>query len=86
MTGEKIDGDPVSDEMIEKWADEAERGYPVDQLRKRGRKPVGDGPGSVVPVRMDARLLAAITELADREHISRSEAIRDAVRRAVAAS
>lgn len=86
MSDEKIDGVPVTDRMIDDWADEAERGYPVEVLRKKGRKPVGDGPGTVVPVRMDVTLLAAITELADRMKVSRSEAIREAVRRAVAAS
>lgn len=30
--------------MIQGWADEAERGYDVEQLRKRGRKPIADGP------------------------------------------
>lgn len=32
--------------------------YDVDQLRKRGRKPIGDGPAQVVPVRIYASLLA----------------------------
>lgn len=86
MKGEKVKGVPVTDKMIEDWADEAERGYEVETLRKRGRKSIGDGPGTVVPVRMDPTLLAAITQLADSQKISRSEAIREAVRRAVAAS
>lgn len=80
MTGETIDGVPVTEEMIEAWAAEAEAGYPVERLRKRGRQPVGDGPGSVVPVRMDAALLQALAERAEKEHVSRSEAIREAVR------
>ena len=54
------------------------------QLRKRGRKPIGDGPGQVVPVRIDATLLAALTERAERDHVSRSEAIRAAIRSYVA--
>lgn len=66
--------------MIEAWAAEAEAGYPAELLRKRGRRPIGDGPGSVVPVRMDAALLEALSERAEREHVSRSEAIRSAVR------
>jgi predicted transcriptional regulator len=80
MTGETIDGVPVTEEMIEAWAAEDEAGYPVERLRKRGRQPVGDGPGSVVPVRMDAALLQALAERAKKEHVSRSEAIREAVR------
>ena len=86
MRGEPIDGVPVTNQTIGEWADKAERGYPVEELRKRGRKSIGDGPGVVVPVRMDATLLAALNELADRQKISRSEVIREAVRRAVAAS
>ena len=33
---ETIDGVPVTDEMIQEWADEAERGYDVEALRARG--------------------------------------------------
>ena len=50
---ETINGVPVTEEQIQAWADEAERGYDVETLRRRGRKPVGDGPAKVVPVRLD---------------------------------
>jgi len=40
---ETINGAPVTEEQIQAWADEAERGYDVETLRRRGRKPVGDG-------------------------------------------
>ena len=81
---ETIKGKPVTDQDIQDWADEAEAGYDVEQLRKRGRKPIGDGPSQVVPVRIDATLLAALTERAERDHVSRSEAIRAAIRSYVA--
>ena len=81
---ETIKGKPATEADIQDWADEAERGYDVEQLRKRGRKPIGDGPARVVPVRIDADLLAALTERAERDHISRSEAIRAAIRSYVA--
>ncbi|WGX97113.1 ribbon-helix-helix protein, CopG family [Nocardioides sp. L-11A] len=81
---DKINGVPVTDQDVQKWADEAERGYDVDQLRKRGRRPVGDGPGQVVPVRIDETLLSALTERAEKDHVSRSEAIRAAIRAYVA--
>ena len=80
----KIDGKPVTEQDIQGWADEAERGYEVDRLRKRGRKPLGDGPAQVVPVRLDDALLAAVAERAERDHVSRSEAIRAAIRAYVA--
>lgn len=81
---ESIKGTPVTDQEIQGWADEAERGYDVEQLRKRGRKPIGDGPAQVIPVRIDPTLLAALTERAERDHVSRSEAIRAAIRSYVA--
>ena len=80
MTEESLNGAPVTDEEIQEWADEAEAGYDVEKLRKRGRPTIGEGPGAVVPVRMDTALLEALNERAEREHVSRSEAIREAVR------
>lgn len=86
MNHEKINGVPVTDEMIQAWADEAERGYPAEQLRRRGRRPIGEGPSEVVPVRMDASLLQELTARAERDHLSRSEAIRAAVRAWISAA
>lgn len=80
MAGETIDGVPITDELVQGWADEAEVGYDVEKLRKRGRPTAGDGPGVVVPVRMDAALLEALNARAEQEQVSRSEAIRAAVR------
>ena len=81
---ETIDGVPVTDEMIQEWADEAERGYAVDVLKKRGRRPIGDGAARVVPVRMDDSLVAAVDQRAEKDGTSRSEIIRSAVRAFVA--
>ena len=80
MVQETVNGSPVSEGQIQAWADEAERGYPVERLRKRGRRPAGDGPGAVIAVRMDEALLSELTDRAEREHVTRSEAIRAAVR------
>lgn len=80
MGQETINGETVTPLQIDSWSKEAEVGYPVEQLRKRGRKPLGDGASEVVPVRMDQTLLDALEARADREHVSRSEAIRAAVR------
>ena len=81
---ETIDGVPVTDETIQKWADEAERGYDVEVLKKRGRRPIGDGAARVVPVRMDDSLVAAVDQRAEKDGPSRSEIIRSAVRAFVA--
>lgn len=77
---ETINGKPVSQEQIRALADEAEQGYDPRVLRKRGRKPVGDGPGRVVPVRLDDTILSALDARAEHDHTSRSEAIRAAIR------
>jgi hypothetical protein len=81
MSEPKLREQSVSDEQIQAWADEAEAGYDVPTLRRRGRPTVGDGPGVVVPVRLDASTLAALNERAQAEGLAnRSEAIREAVR------
>jgi hypothetical protein len=71
----------VTEKQIQRWADEAEVGYDVDQLKRRGRGRPGRGaePMQVVAVRLTAEELAALDAIAEREHLSRSEAIRRAV-------
>lgn len=71
----------VSEEQIQQWADEAEAGYHVEELRRRGRGRPGRGaePMQVVAVRLTAEELAALDEAAERAHLSRSEAIRRAL-------
>jgi hypothetical protein len=86
MGRERINGKPVTDDQIQTWADEAEAGYPVEELRKRGRRPLGDGPSDVVPVRIEAALLQALMERAERDQVSRSEVIRAAIRAWVGAA
>lgn len=81
---EAINGVPVTEDMIQAWADEAERGYDIDALRKRGRKPKGDGPARVVPVRLDDSLVGALDARAEEDKTSRSDVIRAAIRAYVA--
>ena len=71
----------VSEEQIQQWADEAEAGYDVEQMKGRGRGRPGRGaePMQVVAVRLTAEELATVDAMAEREHISRSEAIRRAL-------
>lgn len=71
----------VSDEQIQKWANEAEAGFDVEELKRRGRGRPGRGaePMQVVAVRLTAEEIAALDEVAEREHLSRSEAIRRAL-------
>ena len=63
-----MDGRSLRNKFKE-WADEAEGGYEVETLRKRGRPTIGDGPSMVIPVRMDATLLKALNELADERDL-----------------
>ena len=73
----------VSEEQIQKWADEAEEGYDVDTLKRRGRGRPGRGaePMQVVAVRLTVAELDALDAAAAKSHMSRSEAIRAALAR-----
>ncbi len=75
------DNDMVTDDQIERWADEAEAGYDVDELKRRGRGRPGRGaePMQVVAVRLTADELAALDAAAAKKDMSRSEAIRAAL-------
>jgi hypothetical protein len=76
-------GRVLTDGEIETLADEAERGYDVDQLvtRPRGRPLLGNGPSEIVPVRLDPQMKRAVEARAEAEHRSTSEIIREALRR-----
>lgn len=81
--GERLlHGRRVSDEQIQAWADEAEAGYDLQQLSRPtpGRPPVGQGPGTVVTVRLDEEPLGALLKRAAEGITNRSEAVRDAVK------
>jgi len=71
----------VSEEQVQKWANEAESGYDVAELKRRGRGRPGRGaePMQVVAVRLTAVEITALDALAERDHVSRSEAIRRAL-------
>ncbi len=71
----------VSERQIQDWANEAEAGYDVDELKRRGRGRPGRGaaPMQVVAVRLTADELDALDTAAAKNHMSRSEAIRAAL-------
>ncbi len=80
--GTTADGTSITDEMIEAMADEAERGYDVEAIRRRrqgGRPPMGSAASSVESVRLDPELKRDLLLRAADEHISVSEAIRRAI-------
>lgn len=71
----------VTEEQIQRWADEAEAGYDVEELTRRGRGRPGRGaePMQVVAVRLTTNELNALDAIASQENLSRSEAIRRAL-------
>lgn len=71
----------VSEEQIQKWADQAEAGYDPVKLGRRGRGRPGRGaePMQVIAVRLTREELAGLDAAAERDHVSRSEAIRRAL-------
>lgn len=73
-------GVPVTDELIDELAAEAEAGYDVTQVRRRGRRRLGSAPAEVVPVRLDPELREALAARAESEHTTASEVIRQALR------
>lgn len=80
MKERRIQGKIVSDEQVQRWADEAERGYDVDELLQRWGRPYRAGSASrVVATRFTDDELVELMERANREGIDRSTAIRQAV-------
>lgn len=71
----------ITEQQIQAWVEEAEAGYDVELLKKRGRGRPGRGaePMEVVAVRLTSDELAALDEIAARGNVSRSEAIRQAL-------
>ncbi|NLE79958.1 MAG: ribbon-helix-helix protein, CopG family [Rhodococcus sp.] len=76
----KIQGRDVSEQQIDQWVAEAEVGYDPTWLKKRmGRPARAENAAKVVPVRMTDAELQAVMARAEREHLNRSEAIRQAL-------
>ncbi len=74
-------GQPVTDEVVESLAAEAEAGYDVRALKRAGgRKPLGSAAARVIPVRLDPELEQALRDRADADHSNASEVIREALR------
>jgi hypothetical protein len=88
--GHTTSGTPVTDRLIEELADEAERGYDVDQLiarrHKRGRPRLGSEPSTVESVRLEPELKDLLVRRAEEEGVPVSEVIREALRHHLEAS
>jgi Ribbon-helix-helix protein, copG family len=81
--GRTASGVPITDELVEKLAQEAEAGYDVDDMLRRrgGRPPLGSSAASVESVRLDPELRKALAERASRDHETTSSVIRKALRK-----
>ena len=87
--GTRKDGTAITDEVVAALADEAERGYDVEDILRRrqgGRPAMGSGPAEVESVRLDPELKRDLLLRASRDGISVSEVIRQALREYVKAS
>lgn len=71
----------VTEDQIAQWVAEAEAGYDVAEMQRRGRGRPGRGaqPMQVVAVRLSSDEIAALDAIASQQQISRSEAIRQAL-------
>ena len=81
--GKTASGKPITDDLVEKLAKEAEAGHDVDEtLRRRpGRPAIGSAPASVESVRLEPELRDALAERAERDKETTSSVIRKALRR-----
>lgn len=78
-----INGQPISEEQIDAWATEAENGYDVEALRRRGRKPRDKDAAKVISIRLSASEIADLDKYAASNGWSRSQAIREALKNAI---
>lgn len=74
-----IDGVEITEEVIERLVKNAEDGFPGTTFRSPGRPSRTSEPSHAVTVRLSESELAAVMARADREHRTRSEAIRAAL-------
>lgn len=74
-----IGGVEITEDVIAHLVDDAERGFPNARFRAPGRPARTDEATRAVTVRLSETELAAMMTRAEREHRTRSEAIRAAI-------
>ncbi len=77
-----IGGVPVTEELVERLADEAEAGFSPEQVRGPGRPRLspGQGPSAIVQVRVDDELQRRLADRALEDGTSVSTVVREALR------
>lgn len=79
--GKTKSGVEITDELIEQYVAEAEKGYDLEKLKvRRGRPLLGRAPATTFAVRLDPDLRTALDEHAEREGVSGAEVMRRALR------
>ena len=88
--GHTRDGTPIDDALIDELADEADRGYDVDEIisrrGRRGRPRLGADRSTVESVRLDPELKDQLARRAAADGVPMSEVIRRALRHHLEAS
>ena len=80
--GQSKAGVPLTDDVLEQMARDAEAGLDVTKLRRRpGRPAMGSGPADALPVRLDPELRKALDDRAAAEQTTASDVVREALRR-----
>jgi hypothetical protein len=75
-------GVELTDDVLDRMADEAEQGLDITKLRRRpGRPAMGSGPADSFPVRLEPELRHALDERAAADETTASEIVREALRR-----
>lgn len=75
-------GVELTDEVLDRMAEEAEAGLDTSKLRRRpGRPAMGSGPAETFPVRLDPELRRAVDDRAAADNTTASDVVREAVRR-----
>ena len=79
--GHTKSGVDLTEEVLDRMAQEAEGGLDVAKLRRRpGRPAMGSGPADTLPVRLDPELRKAVDDRAVAEHTTASDVVREALR------
>jgi hypothetical protein len=80
--GKSKSGVELTEELLQRMANETEAGLDVTKLRRRpGRPAMGSGPAGALPVRLDPELRQAVDDRAAAEHTTASDVVREALRR-----
>ena len=75
-------GVELTDDVLERMAEEAEAGLDITKLKRRpGRPSMGSGPAETLPVRLDPALRQAVDDRAAAEKTTASDVVREALRR-----